>query len=378
VELKVLKTEDEFRRIKPQLDTLLAALNSIPLPLTHAWLLSWCRAFSSNMEMEFRCAYRAGDLVGFAPLFRTRERYRGIPVKILKLAANGHTPFSDVIVHPDLVGAERNLAFSLLTSVGKDEIGQFFKIHRNGELAKLLVEGPSSENYSGARPRRTGVKPSLKTPVIAIDQSWETFFSTRPRKLKKSLRHKMNRLTRRPEFLIAEEQITATDQPIVQELIDVSAKSWKALIGNDLKSHDDSRLFLFNLIELLGREGAVSAWIARDGGKAIAFELHLVCDGIVYPIKADYDQSYKAFSPGSLLEYSALKRLFDSGSAKQYYTCADDYWYLSNWTPDFVEFCNVECFGSSPRLRALYFLEYQLIPLVKKFIWKQGKTDRVT
>lgn len=295
---------------------------------------------------------------------------------VLKLAANGHTPFSDVVVHPDLVGAERDLAFSMLTSVGQDEIGQFFKIYRNGELLQFLIEGASSEKSSDAR--RTGVKPSLKTPVIEIDQSWETFFSTRPRKLKKSLRHKMNRFRKQTEFLIAEEQITATDQPIVQDLIDVSAKSWKASIGNDLKSHDYSRLFLFNLIELFGREGAVSAWIARDGGKAIAFELHLVCDGIVYPIKADYDESYKAFSPGSLLEYSALKSLFDSGSAKQYYTCADDYWYLSNWTPEFLEFCNVECFGNSPRLRVLYFLEYQLIPLMKKLIRKQGKTERVT
>lgn len=374
MELRVVRTEDEFNEIKPQWDSLLSSLDSIPLPMTHEWLVAWCRAFSLNMQMEFRCAYLEGDLVGVAPLFRVRERYRGVPVTVLKLAANGHTPFSDVIVHPDLVGEEREQAYLRLTSLGDHELGQFFKLHRNGALLQFLIDGPEAGNTFGAR--RIGLKPSLKTPVIEIDQPWETFFNTRPRALKKSLRHKMNRFRKQPGFSITLEQISAPDQPIVEELIDVSAKSWKASISNDLKSHHGSRVFLLNLIELLGKEGVVSAWIARDGDRAIAFELHLRYDGIVYPIRADYDESYKAFSPGSLLEYSALKYLFDSGAAKQYYTCADDYWYLSNWTSDYEEYCNVECFGGSLRLRCLYFLEYRLIPLVKKFIRKQGKTAK--
>lgn len=321
--------------------------------------------------MEFRCTYREGDLVGFAPLFRARERYRGVPVTLLKLAVNGHTPFSDVIVHPHLVGAERDQAYFMLTKVRGDELGQFFKLHRNGELIQFLIDGQGSRDMSCAR--RIGLKPSLKTPFIVIDQPWEAFFQARPRKLKKSLRHKMNRFGKQPGFVITHEEISSKEQPIVQELIDVSSKSWKASIGNDLESHHGSRAFLLNLMDLFGGEGLVSAWIARDGEKAMAFELHLACDGIVYPIRADYDESYKEFSPGSLLEYSALKYLFESGSAKQYYTCADDYWYLSNWTSDFEEYCNVECFGDSPRLRFLFFLEYRLIPLVKKIIRKQGK-----
>ncbi|WP_372983319.1 hypothetical protein, partial [Marinobacter sediminum] len=64
----------------------------------------------------------------------------------------------------------------------------------------------------------------------------------------------------------------------------------------------------------------------------------------------------------------ALRSLFEQGGYKQYYTCADDYWYLSNWTTNYREFCSVEVFGDSVKVRALYWLEYSLIPLIKRVI----------
>lgn len=370
MELRVISTEEAFNRIKPQWDELIETLDPVPLPLTHAWLLAWWRAFSVNMQLEFRCAYQDGALVGVAPLVRTRERYRGVPVTLLKLAANGHTPYSSVIVDSRLNGQEREKVLADLTRVGDNEIGLFFKIHQDGELKRFLLD-PSISGHD-----RVGEKPSLCTPIIRIDQSWEDFYSSRPRKLKKSLNHKLNRFKKNIDFSISEEAITATDQPVVQELVEISANSWKSSIGNDLKSHHRSRQFLFNLIEYFGRSGLLTAWIIRDKSTPVAFELHLTCDNIVYPIRADFNEAYKAFSPGSVLEYTALKHLFEKGQVRQYYTCADDYWYLSNWTSEYGAFCTVELFGNSLKLRLLYLLEYRLIPVVKRFVGKRGKKAR--
>lgn len=370
MELRVIRTEEAFNQIRPQWDELLSTLDPIPLPLTHAWLQAWWRAFSINMQLEFRCVYIEGALVGVAPLFRVRERYRGVPVTLLKLAANGHTPYSSIVVDSAVIGRERDAVLGLLTKVGCDEIGLFFKIHQSGDLKRFL------QDRSMPGHNRVGEKPSLYTPVIRIDQPWEAFYRSRPRKLKKSLNHKLNRFGKNAAFSIHEETISSPDQDTVRELVEISANSWKATVGNDLRSNERSRRFLHNLIESFGPTGLLSAWIIRDGERPVAFEVHLKYDDIVYPIRADFDESYKAYSPGSVLEYTALKRLFENGLVKEYYTCADDYWYLSNWTSEYQSYCTVELFGSSPKLHLLYLLEYQLIPVLKRFLGKRAKQRR--
>ena len=370
MELRVIKKLEAFHDIQRQWDQLLETLDPIPVPLSHGWLSAWLSAFTPDAEMEFRCVYLDGQLVGAAPLLRVRERYRGIPVTLLKLAANGHSPYSMVVVHPDLNEQKQADVLALLTRVEAHEVGLFFKIPKHSGLRTFLLA------RQGEGHQYVGEKPSLLTPVIQIAGDWSSFFSARPKKLKRSLKHKLNRYQAADSFHISEEPITHEDQPLIDELITISANSWKSGIGNDLKGNARSRRFFLNLINEFGQSGRLKAWIMRQGDQPVAFELHLVDDGVVYPIRADYDQAFKSFSPGSVLEYTALKHLFDSRSARQYYTCADDYWYLSNWTSDYREFCTIEVFGSSGKLRTLCYLEYQIIPLIKRLLRRPPRQHR--
>lgn len=369
MELKFIRTEEEFDQVRSQWDELLGRLDSVPLPLTHGWLRSWLRAFSTDTRMAFRCLYRGGELVGFAPFVESHERYRGIPVKLLKLAANGHSPYSSVVVDSALSAGEREQALATLTHIESDEIGLFFKINQKDEVRNFLLDQLRVGHA------RVGQKPSLRTPVVPITGNWDEFYRSRRRSLKKSLNHKLNRFRNNGEFTITEEPLTQADQPIINDLVAISANSWKADIGNDLKSNQRSFRFLLSLIESFGESGMFSAWMVRHQGHPVAFELHLTCDQVVYPIRADFDESYKPYSPGSVLEYTALKSLFDRGRCRQYYTCADDYWYLSKWTEAYEDICSIEVFGGSPKLRALYLLEYRVIPLIKRFI-KRKKREK--
>lgn len=370
MELRVVRTLDHFDEIQAQWDGLLTRIDPVPLPLTHGWLRSWLDAFSFDSEMEFRCVFRGEDLVGIAPFVRSRSLYRGIPVTVLRLAANGHTPYSSIVVDTSVPGEIRKEVLTALTRVGPEEVGVFFKIHENSELHHFLM------NPASGAAKRVGQKPSLSTPVIQIDQTWDEFYGSRPRKLKKSLNNKRNKFDRSGRFSISEEKIISAEQSIVDELIRISANSWKSRIGNDLGSNSRSRRFFLNLIASFGQLGTLSAWIIRSKDKPVAYELHLSCDGVVYPIRADYDEGFKAYSPGSILEYTALKSLFESGTCRQYYTCADDYWYLSNWANGYQSLCTVELFGSHWTMRALYEFEYRLIPLVKRMIGRKDRTVR--
>ncbi|MBW4933388.1 GNAT family N-acetyltransferase [Marinobacter sp. F4206] len=324
--------------------------------------MAWWKAFAVDMKMEFRCAYKDGVLVGIAPLVRTRERYRGVPITLVKLAANGHSPYSSIVVDSSLTTSEAEQVYAALTQITSREVGLFFKIDQASELKRFLTDRSKPGH------ERVLEKPSLRTPVVDIEGSWSEFYQSRSRSLKKSLNHKLNRFRKNGDFTIDHEKITGADQPIIDELIAISANSWKSSIGNDLRSNQRSRHFLLNLVGSFGKSGGLSAWIVRHKDTPVAFELHLTFDNVVYPIRADYDDRFKAYSPGSVLEYSALKSLFEMGQHRQYYTCADDYWYLSKWTTDYRNFCSVELFGDSFKLRTLYFVEYRLIPVIKRVI----------
>ena len=116
------------------------------------------------------------------------------------------------------------------------------------------------------------------------------------------------------------------------------------------------------LADMFGPGGNVNLWIAHKAGVPVAFEYHLVFHGVVYPLWADFSEAFRTFSPGSVLEYTALKTLFDEKKVKEYYSCADDYWYLNNWSKELKNHLDVELFADTWKAQWLWALEYKLIP----------------
>jgi CelD/BcsL family acetyltransferase involved in cellulose biosynthesis len=367
VELKVIRCESELTQIHGQWNALLRKTGTRPLPLTQEWLLAWWSVFHDQNALEIRCLFRDDQLIGFAPFFRRQANYRWVPVEILELAANGHSPYSAVVLDPAMDDSDRSRCLEILCRVAPNQIGVFFKLEKGSACCRYIQERSEAGVISA------GEKPGMCTPVIAIDRPWTEFWAARERKLKKSLNHKLNRFHRSPSLSVTSLPMASSADPVFQEMVEVSGKSWKVEVGNDLRTSAHGRTFLANLIDALGPSGAVTAWLVRDGDKPVAYELHLCVDGVVYPIRADYDRAYREVSPGSVLEYTALKSLFDNGSASEYYTCADDYWYLSNWTSCYRQFCTLEVFGSGWKTRSLYWLEYRVIPLIKRVIRKPDR-----
>ena len=66
----------------------------------------------------------------------------------------------------------------------------------------------------------------------------------------------------------------------------------------------------------------------------MAFEYYLLFSGITAPIRADFDERYSRFSPGTYLMYAVLRELFADGhrAVTEYNTCGSDYAFLLRWT----------------------------------------------
>jgi len=359
--LEVISDTIRFHDLRDEWDRLLSTMSSPTLPLTHEWIYTWWQAFGSNKQLTILCVYNGEKLVAIGPFLQEKARYRGIPVTIQKLMANGHSPYCDLIIDGGLSVIQKGEIVDSMIQNSPADIIQFTKIPGDSFVLDYL------KNKSVTYIYHFGYKPDLITPVIRIQGNWDKFIRAKSRKFRKNLNNKLNKFNKLSDYTIDCIQIPDNSHPYLSEIVDISQRSWKRQINNDLGSNSTGREFLLRLAAVFGPKEMLKIWILHNGKKPVAFEYHLQYRGIVYPIRADFDEEYRSIAPGSILEYTALKALFESDKIQEYYSCADDYWYLNNWTNELKKHFTVEVFAHSWKAYFLYRFEYTLLPILRAF-----------
>lgn len=358
--LTQVTTISQLRELRNQWDSLLFSGSSTPLPLTHGWIQAWWNEFNHNKSLRVFCIYDDQELIAIAPFYQEKVTYRGAPIKQLHLLSDGHSPYSDLIYSGTLSLEKIAEVLKLLIQENKNDLVVFAKLPKTSPTYTCLVNPADACHYNIV------IKDNLLTPTILISGEWGVFFKKRSRKFKKSINNKLNRFKKEPDFKIDCETVSTVDQPVLNEIVEISKKSWKSRIKNDLGSDKAGRNFLLGLVETFGINNHIQVWILRKNAVPVAYEFHIIFDNVAYPVRADYDENYKKYSPGSILEYTVLKQLFDEQCITEYYTCADNYWYLNNWTNDLREHYTVEVFSSTIKARVLYFIETHIVPIAKR------------
>ncbi|VAW92811.1 hypothetical protein MNBD_GAMMA23-374 [hydrothermal vent metagenome] len=350
---------DRFLDFRIQWNQLLSTRKTKPLPLTHEWMSAWWKSFGSNRKLHICCVYEDDRLLAIAPFFKGKTTYRGVPVTTLSLMANGHSPYCDVIFDSTLDSETTSKIMDLLVTINTENIMVFAKIPETSQTYSYLVSKPHVHGH------RYGVKDSLVTPIIKINSNWDEYFKLRTRKFRKNINNKINKFHKEKDFIITRETIKSHSHSTLNEVVEISKHSWKTKINNDLGANTASREFLFGLVDTFAADNSIQVWIMRKAGIPVAYEFHLVFDNVVYPLRADYHDDFRKYSPGSVLEYTALKTLFEEQEVYEYNSCADNYWYLNNWANEVRKQFSIEVFENSVKALMLHSLEFRAIPLLR-------------
>ncbi len=348
-----------FNNLQNTWRKLLSTRESTPLPLTHKWLTTWWKNFGGDKDLHISCIYEKNKLLAIAPFMKAIVFYRGIPVTVISLMANGYSPYCDVIFNGSIDHKRISEILEFLVKNNSANILILAKIPKNCPTYSHLAENSRAYGY------HYGITKNLVTPIIKLDHGWDDFYKSRSRKFRKNMKNKINRFTRETDFSISREVITSRNHPTLKQIVEISKQSWKAGIKNDLGSNVAGKEFLFGLVDAFSDTQAVQVWIIRKADKPVAYEIHLIFDGVVYPLRADHDEHFKQYSPGSILEYTALKTLCDEKTVSIYDSCADNYWYLNNWTSEYRHLFNIEIFDNNFKSLLLYNLEFRVIPLLR-------------
>jgi hypothetical protein len=369
MEIEKVTTIGRFMELRDEWNAFVENCRWSCVNLTHDWLVPWWEAFGGEARLRALLFRKEGRLVGIAPLMLKRDRFRGLPVKALTLMLNGHCPEGGILLE--------NLeeAFVHLAKVLHDSSGEW-DVLRLQRLPENHLHGEVMEKYfkqNGFQILQTG---SVRIPYTDITCPWNDYYASRPKKFRKVMRNKLNRMNR--DGLLSAARLTGAEITTerLAEMFEISYRSWKRRIKKAIP--DDARVekFYRKLTATLGKKGDADLWLMRRNGRAIAFEYHVRHRGITYPIRADYDESYQSLSPGSLLEYTIMRHLFEDKEIRGYNSCGQTYDYLLNWATNLVEHVDLHVFNSRMYSKGLFRLESRILPVArgaKSFIGRYSR-----
>ena len=370
--VQIIDDLQEFRSLETEWSSLLARSNTNSVFLTHEWFRCWWEAFGNKSQMFVIGVRDKGRLVGVAPFLRHQARFRGLPVKKLSFMANRYTAEADLIV----ASPEGPVVSAILSCIEEHralwDLFELIRLRHDSVVMKYALDLAQKSHWL------YGVRSDLQVPYIAVEETWESFLSRRSRRFRKNINYRLNKIRSLPSSvrvvtLRSPDEVVA----ILPTILEISSKSWKAQIKSSITDEESEVEFFKRISAVMGKKGWVNLWMLYLGNDPVAFEYHLNYGGITCPIRADHDESHRAFSPGAHLEYVIIRSLFEAHSptVTEYNTCADCYPYEVRWTDSVRPHKKLRAFGNSWYGRMLYTLGLLRMPR-RKGVMRSAKGFR--
>ncbi len=364
MQIEVVSEYDDFIGLQDMWNNVLSRSRNNVVYLTHEWFQCWWRSFGEGRKLFVLLAKEDGETIGIAPFCLKKTTYRNlVTINEMGFCANGISSCVDFIVVKNREQAIIQLVMEYLL-----DHRQLWDILR---LERICTESPTNGILKTVLdkvklPSRT--TEGARSPCMCTDGEWQTYLARRSRKFRSCMRYKLNRVKRLGDVVIERIEDGKDLNRCLSTIFDVSSKSWKHGVGTSIPQRPDQVTFYKYITESLGEKGWVRIWLLKYQDGCIAFEYQLVYNGIVYPIRADFDEEYHSISPGSFLEYNIINGAFDDPCIRKYDFGGTNYKYKLDWTPLVREHVNVAVFNNRLVSRSLGWTERRLVPALKRGI----------
>jgi len=152
---------------------------------------------------------------------------------------------------------------------------------------------------------------------------------------RKSLRRKMKQLSDEGTVTIEKLSDEADIEAWLCDFINMENSGWKKENGSSILSQSKDVDFYHAMIPTAFRKGAVNFFRLCVAGKPIAYTLDMISAPDAYCMKTAFDQEYKRFSPGVLMEFETLKYYREHPDFSMVDSCTDpDNEMLNEMWPD--------------------------------------------
>jgi CelD/BcsL family acetyltransferase involved in cellulose biosynthesis len=326
--VETITTTEGFYALRNDWDDFARSSKPASVFLRHAWFAAAWAWRQHDADLRILVAREGDAIFAILPLIRLRRKRPRRSVWTLLTVPD--TQCCDLVANSAVVAeAASVLAQALACRKDWDVLN----------LDYLAADGPLSTHFPRElRKHRIDVALAERgrNLYIPLDGTWDRYWSTRSRSVKKASNLATNRLRRAGTVRVEHIGPGAVNdidlERAVEATIAISGRSWKRMTGNSL-DHAAPGRFIRTLSSAAQREGWLSIWLAYLDDHPVAMEYQLVYGANIHALRSDFDANLDAVSPGSFLFRHLLERLFD-GERAQYLMGPGDNAYKLRWTSE--------------------------------------------
>jgi CelD/BcsL family acetyltransferase involved in cellulose biosynthesis len=277
-----------------------------------SWMLPWYEAFDRSRGACFVTAStEGGELVGVLALVR---RFGS-----LFSATNWHSPIYSAVARDAEVGrallnAAMHAAPALVLRFVTAESQTATSFAAVGESSRLSLHS-----------RRL-----LESPRVEIQEPWDTYEKGLSKSMLKTLRRRSRRLEELGEIEIEVVTDSKRGEARLREGLELERAGWKGRNGTAIAVDPRVARFYGQVVASAAESSRLSLAFLRLNGRAIAFHLDLVDDGVLYGLKGTYAEDLGQFSPSRILRHERIKQAFADGVGRYEFLGADEP-YKADW-----------------------------------------------
>lgn len=357
MELKIINNPEHFRLLRDEWNDLLSKSPNDTLFMRHEWLSAWLESYRKNHKLQVLLLKENNAPASIAPLAIAHERMYGLPVKKITFISDSSWTSGDFITHYH--NAESIKKFVESFEQKNFDIIDFQNIPIESGTISILSESLSGKGYKFL------IKEGSNSPYIQINKPWDDFYSQLSSKFRKVMRNKLNRIKKYGDFSIKKYSSQDEVLKILPVIFDIGTRGWKHKIKNSISSTENNKSFYTKLTETFSGLGCVNIWLLELNGTPAAFEYHISYKNTVHALTADYDERYKDLSPGSILDYSIMKHLFEKHPCTYDMGCGNSF-YKMNWTNDFKKHSRILIYSDTTYGKLLRHIEGTYLPVVRQ------------
>jgi hypothetical protein len=331
-------------------------ISRIESPLEYA--PDWIKASAESAGLlDDVCVFveRRGDApTSFSPMLRTRLRTLGITCSGWEMPGLRLVSSHSGLVSED--GPRRYLARLVDNLPKPKDIVIMPAIVERSETEQAIHELCRDTSW------RMDIIPGDESPYIPINTTWNSFLSGRNKKLRYTLRKKVETLPRLGEFSERWFHDHEAIDVLFDDMLVIEEQSWKVEAGLAISRREKEQRYYRYLLPFLADSAALVANVLYVDAEPIAYSLCYASQGRLAQLKTSFKEAYAHESPGLVAISHAIRYAFDNGF-REFDFLGDAMPHKMQWTDSTRRHADYFLFGPRIKPRVVQSIKYLLARL---------------